>query len=125
MIQSFNKLLACTPFLVRSVEASVKGGFATVKNKITLNELVVIFGNDEIPTGSKVYVKADQINAQYVKEVFEMGEVKFILVPQEQVKLVELAVPPLTVKYTVQTPAHALGCVASTSRGICECCVKY
>ena len=83
---------------------------------MTLNELTVVFGNEDIPAGSKVYVKADQINAQYVKEVFEMGEVKFILVPQDQVKLVELVQPPMTVKY---------GTVAAISHNQCDCNVKY
>ena len=93
ILQSQNRLVACTPFEKRSVETVVNSGFATVKNKATLVPLTVIFGNDVYPHGSVVYVKGDQINAPWVKEVFELRGQAFVLVPHDQVKLADMPGP--------------------------------
>lgn len=83
-----NKQVACTPFQRKSVETQVKSAFATVKNKIDLTPLKVVFagkvGDVGIAPGWTVYVRSDGF-LTYGKEEFELLGKKFILVPEDRI----------------------------------------
>ncbi len=87
--KSFNRTVACSPFENKTVEASVKSGFATMKQKQTLTAHRVLFGNSDIPSGAIVYVHAAQAAHAWAKNIFEKDGAQFIFVPQDQVLLVE------------------------------------
>lgn len=89
MIKGFNKQVGCTPIENRTVASEVKSAFAVVKNKVELVELEVVFGCDDGPSaGDKVFIKGDQVNHEWCKNVFSVGDVKVILVPLIAVQLV-------------------------------------
>lgn len=91
-ILSTNENVAVEPFPTNQVEKEVRNGLAVIKQKSSLQPLRVVFPDflgDEYPTGSTVYVRADQCVATWAKDVFELNGKKFILVPKNQVILVE------------------------------------
>ncbi|NBT57434.1 hypothetical protein EBT16_01495 [bacterium] len=89
---SVNENLAVEPFPTNQVEKEVKNGLAFVKQKSSLQPLKVVFSDfskTEYAVGYTVYVRADQCVSTWAKDVFELNGKKFILVPKNQVILVE------------------------------------
>jgi hypothetical protein len=77
------------------VEKQNTTGFVTVKNKLTLVPLKVVFGNENVagptlyaPTHSTVYVRGDSVTQLWAKEVYEVDGISFILAPIDAVQLV-------------------------------------
>ena len=90
MITGFNKLIACEPIKSNTIEAEVKKGFATTKNKIELVKLKVLFGTDEGPNpGDSIYIMGDQVAHKWATTVFALDGVSFILVPLSAILLVD------------------------------------
>jgi hypothetical protein len=88
MIQSCNKKIACVPPENVGVETEVKSGFAAAKHRSSLMALKVVFGNDEYPAGSTVYLPAGA-KQPWVTQVHELNGEKFVLVPEDQIILVQ------------------------------------
>ena len=91
-IVSVNENVAVEPFPTNQVEKEVRNGLAVIKQKSTLQPLKVMFSDfweTEYAVGSTVYVRADQCVATWAKDVFDLNGKKFILVPKNQVILVE------------------------------------
>lgn len=91
-IVSVNENVAVEPFPTNQVEKEVRNGLAVIKQKSSLQPLKVVFsgfGGTEYGAGSIVYVRADQCVATWAKDVFDLNGKKFILVPKNQVVLVE------------------------------------
>jgi sporulation protein YlmC with PRC-barrel domain len=93
-----NKKVACKPFEKTSIEKEIKGGFAMVKQSVSVASLEVVFDfilNTETDTdfiveeGDSVYVKGDMSAAVWAKEVLEIDSKKFILVPWDCVIAIE------------------------------------
>lgn len=76
----------------KSVTVESHKRFTAIVNRTNLSELTVLFGNDRIPVGSKVYITSDQYVAEWAKKEFTLGDTKFILVPMSMIQLVEFAV---------------------------------
>jgi hypothetical protein len=91
MIKTFNKQVACEPIVKRTIESEVKGGFATVKNKVELIKLKVIFGTDDyqIDNGDYIYIKGDQVAHPWASAVYTVDGISFILIPLIAVQMVE------------------------------------
>jgi hypothetical protein len=81
-MQGVNDLIAVEPFPKTDAPTQVtKSGFTTDKRKGTLVPLKVIYGNENFPVGSIVYTKSDNTIQPWAKEVFELNDVNFILMP--------------------------------------------
>ena len=83
-----NRRVACTPFESLAIEASGKA-FKTVKEKNDLLSLTVVFGNDRYASGSMVFVRGDVKTLPWTREIFQVGEKRFVLVPEECIQLVK------------------------------------
>lgn len=103
MIGTYNKI-AAEPFADKSVkvkktvEDGAEWGVATLDNtKTTLVRLKVLFDArfglgssvQYIPAESYVWVRADLYASDYGKQVFTVGEQKFILLPVDRVEVFE------------------------------------
>ncbi len=89
-IYGFNKKVACKPTAGGGVETSTKKGFATVQNKTQLLRLEVVFGEWQgMPAGSFVYVRGDSIKLPWGVDVFTVNDKQVILVPVDQIQLIE------------------------------------
>jgi hypothetical protein len=84
-----NKKIACEPFPSTVVEKEIKNGMVIAKQKNTLQKLKVVFDSGSLLVGSFIWVKSEMFQAFWAKEIYEINEIKFILVPEEQVVLVE------------------------------------
>lgn len=86
-----NKLIACKPFPKQHMEKIVKGGFAMLDKKVTLQELEVVMRSydTDIDTYDKVYVRGDAGTQNWAKEVFTQGDLEFILVPFAAIQFVD------------------------------------
>lgn len=91
MIKSINRKIACAPFEKHSIEIETKRGFATVKTKTELVSLKVVFNGDDyfIEPGDTVWVRGEQVKSVWAGEEFQVGDSKFILVPQDAIVLHE------------------------------------
>lgn len=90
MINGFNGQIACEPIVKNTVEAEVKGGFATVKNKAELIKLKVVFGCKDGPSaGNTIFILGDQVNLPWATTIFDVDGSKVILVPLTAVRLVD------------------------------------
>jgi hypothetical protein len=90
-IFGFNRKIACSPFARKSIEVKVQKGFGSVAQKLALTPLRVLFGNDDVPAGSVVYLRGDTMKQTWASEEFELDGQTVILVPQDQIQLVERA----------------------------------
>ena len=91
----FGRIIATEPFEQKSVEkrAIVKIGNAQLSGivqKTSLTALKVIFGNDQIQSGSTVYILGDRYLAPWGQKEYDLDDKKFILVPESEVLLVTL-----------------------------------
>lgn len=94
-----NKRVAVEPF-PPVTKAEVKGGVIVPMNQSNLTGLRVVFGSASFGEGWLLYVRSKlQSTTNYAKEVLEADGRKFILIPEEDVVLVDtqLAPPVLTV----------------------------
>lgn len=87
--------VALTPFPTLAVEKQNTTGFVTVKNKLTLVPLKVVFGNENAdgtpiyaPTHSTAFVRGDSVTQPWAKEVYEVNGIQFIIAPIDAVQLV-------------------------------------
>lgn len=89
-----NRRIACTPFETLALEAQGTA-FKTVKEKNDLFKLKVLIGNERYRPGLVVYVRGDIKTMPWTREVFTIkdehlqADVKFILVPEDYIQLVE------------------------------------
>jgi hypothetical protein len=94
-MESRNKFVACTPFERRSVQLEVRSGVASAKQKVELTPLTVVFDfqpeKDQRPllAGWRVFVRGDEMLSQYAKEEYTIDGMTFILVPYDQIRLVD------------------------------------
>lgn len=93
-----NGKIACAAPESVGVRVKVQGGFGRVEQKTALTSLKVVAGNERIwsapsvwaPTGSTVYVSGEQLAAHaWAKQVYEHEGVKFIMVPESAIVLVD------------------------------------
>jgi hypothetical protein len=91
-IKGANKLVACEPGEIKTVESEVKKGFAVVKNKIELIKLKVLFHSEDLQlkSGDCIYVSGDVANHAWYKNQYTVDAAQVILVPMQYVQLVEL-----------------------------------
>lgn len=87
--------VALTPFPTLAVEKQNTSGFVTVKNKLSLVPLKVVFGNENstgttiyAPTHSTAFVRGDSVTQLWAKEIYEVDGIQFILAPVDAVQLV-------------------------------------
>lgn len=83
-----NKHIAVEPFPSQSLEKEIKGGVLVLKQKGSLQQLRVIFGNEDYAIGQAVYLRSERYTATWAKEVFEVEGVRFIVIPETEVLLV-------------------------------------
>lgn len=84
-----NKRVALEPFPT-STGTEVVNGVLRPKNQAALIGLKVVFGNDQFHEGAICYVRADKNRTTlWGKEVLEVDGKKFLLVPEEEVVLMD------------------------------------
>ncbi len=91
MITILNNKIACKPLASRSIQKNDNGkGFVTAKEMTELLELEVVYSDamGGPPPGTKVYVRGDTKTYQWMKDVFELGGQKVILVPVSELQAV-------------------------------------
>ena len=98
MIETLNRLVAAKPFVQTSPTASsLKNGIAYIDQKIKLTSLDVLVAariqqGEQfflLEVGDKIWVKADNYVLPWAKQPYEMGDITFILVPQDAIVMVE------------------------------------
>lgn len=90
-----NKRVAIEPFPVTEKKAAVQGGVLKPMDQSALTGLKVVFGSPSFPEGVTVYVRSKlATGSTYAREVFEAEGRRFILVPEEEVVLLDRGVPP-------------------------------
>lgn len=99
MTASFKGKVACTPITENSVKTEKVGGLRGIVNKTRVEGLKVVFGLSEanLRPGDTVYVKGNSFTAGWAKDVFTLDGREFIMVPVDQIELVDrvpLAPPP-------------------------------
>jgi len=88
-----NKRVAVEPF-PPAPKAEVKGGVIAPMNQASLTGLRVVFGSPNLPVGNLVYVRSKlQATTTYAKEIFEVEGQRFILIPEDDVLLVDTTPP--------------------------------
>jgi hypothetical protein len=92
--RAINGKVACAPFVSMSVEKEIRGGMACPKQRGTMTKLEVVLDSGKgagnwYSKGSSVWVRAEQFQLQWAKDVFDLDGTKFILVPEEQILLVQ------------------------------------
>lgn len=92
MIQGCNKKIACEPPDNKGAVTEVNKGFASVQHRSSLMALKVVFGSAEYPTGSTVYLPAGA-RPPWAQQVHELNGTKFVLVPEEQIILMDRSKP--------------------------------
>lgn len=88
-LRAVNKRVACAPFEKTGVQANIKSGFATVKQKGTLVGMKVLFSNGTYFKGQTVYVKADLAFHPTIAEVYELNGQTMVFIPEDQIFLVD------------------------------------
>lgn len=90
------KRVALEPFPAATKKAEVKGGVLVPLNQAALTGLRVVFSSDGYNEGQVAYVRSGlPQTTSYAKQVYEVAERKFILVPEDEVLLLERRqVPP-------------------------------
>jgi hypothetical protein len=94
-MQACNNFVGCSPFEQKAVQAEVRSGFGTVKQKTTLSKLVVVVPGRDTPNnhdyteGDIIWVRGDGFKLNWGKEEFEEGGKTFILVPVSSILLHE------------------------------------
>lgn len=84
-----NKKVAVEPF-PETAKAEVKNGVLQPMNAAALTPLKVVYGGGAYWTGQTVYVRSKlRQTTTYGKEVFEVDGKKFILIPEDEVLLVD------------------------------------
>lgn len=91
---SLGKVVATKPVEFQQVKAKVSSGFAMSEQKVSLTKLEVVFetrgsGEGYFAVGSFVYVRADSYVKPWAKTVYSVGDTQFILVPVEELLLLE------------------------------------
>lgn len=90
MKKTVNSRVACEPLPqgYTTVRTEMHGRISLLKNK-GLVPLQVIFSSDKYAPGDVVYVRGDVTHHPWSKEVYEVDDVKFVLVPEEFVVMVD------------------------------------
>lgn len=84
-----NNQVACKPF--PNVGLQTQGsGFITIKQKTSLLETEVIWGNETFARGMKVCILGDDHTMIWTKTVYNRNGTEFILVPCNRILLVEI-----------------------------------
>lgn len=84
-----NKQVAVEPF-PPAAKAEVKGGVVVPMNRSNLTGLRVVFDSGAYQVGWQVFVRSSlSYSTTYGKEVFEVEGQKFILIPEDQVILLD------------------------------------
>lgn len=85
-----NKRVAVEPFPTTERKAEVRGGVLQPMNQSALTGLKVVFPTTALGEGFLVYVRTRlATSSTYAKEVFEVEGRKFILIPEEEIVLVD------------------------------------
>ena len=85
-----NKKVAVEPFPEGNTKATVKGGVLQPINQASLTPLKVVFSSDAYKEGSVIFVRSKLGTGHpLAKEIFEAFGKRFILVPEEEVVLVD------------------------------------
>ncbi len=87
---TFNRVVATEPFEKTSMTPQIRNGMALIEQKIKLTALKVVVGNQTgtINKGDIVYLDGTCYTSPWAKKVMQLGEMDFILVPEEFVQLV-------------------------------------
>lgn len=83
-----NRKVACTPFETLALETQGKA-FKSVREKNDLFRLTIVIGNERYRNGDVVLVRGDIKTLPFTREVFEVGGLKFVLIPEDYIQLVE------------------------------------
>ena len=91
-----NSRVACEPFPENVVNKEMFKGVARPQQRGALTKLKVVFrgggervGQGDLFPGYDVYVKSDLFKANWAMEIYTKGEKKFILVPIDQIMLID------------------------------------
>ena len=84
-----NRKIACEPFPINVVEKENRHGMVLARQKGTVTPLKVLFRYQNVYALSTVYVKSEHAMSLWAKEVYDVEGIKYILVPEEAVLLVE------------------------------------
>lgn len=105
---SFNKNIATVPFEKKSMESSVKSGFSVIAQKSSLTGLKVVFGTFAVPAGSTIYVNSELMATQWANKVFTVEGESIILVPEDEIKLINIPDHTPYNKNFVSSPANSI-----------------
>lgn len=94
MIYGYNKKIACVPPEQKGAELKVAHGMAVIQHRSSLMALRVVFGNEGgISPGFTIYLPEQLKQQPWASQVYEINGQKFILVPEEQIVLVDETTP--------------------------------
>ena len=89
-MRTTNGNIATKPFGEQHLKVSLQKGFATIEQKMTLQALEVVLEGEGYKPGDVVYVYADSYGHAWAKNRLVLGELEFILVPKDMVRLCEI-----------------------------------
>lgn len=84
-MKTVNKVVACVPPETVSLKTEVKNGLALIQQKRTLTFLEVLFDSEKFKKGQKVGFRSEILRHPWIKEVLEINETKFVVLPEDQV----------------------------------------
>jgi hypothetical protein len=84
-MRTVNKKVACSPFETTQVRVEAVRGLPVMKQKRELTRLTVLLPGEGFGPGDFIWVRGDSMKHQYATEVYEQGEMQFILVPTDHI----------------------------------------
>jgi hypothetical protein len=85
-----NNRVACEPIKFTAAEL-VGTSFKVSKQKIEMLKVRVVWGNERYAPNSFVYVQGTIKTLPWVNEIYELDGLKFILVPESVIQMVDSA----------------------------------
>ncbi len=89
-VTTLNNKVACTVLGDHRAIQMTGNAFKTVAQKTILIELTVLYGNERLKPGDKVFVKGDCMTLPWTREELSMPGTagQFILVPEDRIEMV-------------------------------------
>lgn len=85
LLRPVNKRVACIPPASNQIKVTVKSAFARVDQKVELIGLEIKYGSDQFDSGV-IYISGESAtNHAWAKQVYDLGDGPFILVPEDMV----------------------------------------